>query len=125
MDMINGLDILEKAARKDNLQEFYNTIVTFTQQNQGATLQSFLEEMALVSAVDNLDENEQTVTLMTMHCAKGLEFDKMCIRDSGCPTQRQAGRTARSDRFLQLVLSVHHGRRKDDHARGRQPQRLL
>ena len=79
MDMINGLDILEKAARKDNLQEFYNTIVTFTQQNQGATLQSFLEEMALVSAVDNLDENEQTVTLMTMHCAKGLEFDTVFV----------------------------------------------
>lgn len=79
MAMINDLDPLERATRKDNLQEFYNTIITFEQQVQSATLQGFLEEMALVSAVDNMDENDACVTLMTMHCAKGLEFDTVFV----------------------------------------------
>jgi DNA helicase-2/ATP-dependent DNA helicase PcrA len=39
----------------------------------------FLEQTALVSAVDNLDEDDKAVVLMTMHCAKGLEFDTVFI----------------------------------------------
>jgi len=39
-----------------------------------ATLQNFLEEMALVSDIDSLDEEQNSVTLMTMHVSKGLEY---------------------------------------------------
>lgn len=80
MEMIGSLEMNEAKTRRDNLQELYNTVVSFEQQaDDGATLQSFLEEQALVSAVDALDEDEQAVLLMTIHCAKGLEFNTVFI----------------------------------------------
>lgn len=80
MEMIGSLEMNEAKSRRDNLQEFYNTIVRFEEQAEDeATLQNFLEEQALVSAVDALDENEQAVVLMTIHCAKGLEFNTVFI----------------------------------------------
>ena len=79
-EMIGSLEMSEAKTRMDNLQELYNTIVSFEQKAEDeATLQKFLEEQALVSAVDALDENEEAVVLMTMHCAKGLEFDTVFI----------------------------------------------
>ena len=57
--MIGSLEMSEAKTRMDNLQELYNTIVSFEQKAEDeATLQKFLEEQALVSAVDALDENE-------------------------------------------------------------------
>ena len=80
MEMIGSLEMNEAKARRDNLQEFYNTIVTFEQQAQDeATLQTFLEEQALISAVDSLNENDEAVVLMTIHCAKGLEFNTVFL----------------------------------------------
>lgn len=80
MEMIGSLEMNEAKARRDNLQEFYNTIVTFEQQAQDeAMLQTFLEEQALISAVDSLNENDEAVVLMTIHCAKGLEFNTVFL----------------------------------------------
>lgn len=42
--------------------------------NEGATLEMFMEEVSLISDIDNYDENADNVTLMTIHSAKGLEF---------------------------------------------------
>ena len=44
-------------------------------ENADNTLADFLDSIALVSDVDKLDESAESVTLMTMHSAKGLEFD--------------------------------------------------
>ena len=58
-----------------NVRELYNNIVQYEKGADDPSLLGYLEDTALISAIDNLDENEAAVTLMTMHCAKGLEFD--------------------------------------------------
>ena len=68
-------DSPEAQARIENLEEFDNAIRQFEQERgEEATLQTFLEEMALVSDVDQMQEGENQVTLMTLHISKGLEF---------------------------------------------------
>ncbi len=66
---------LESKARIENLEELNNAIVQFSKERQGeATLQTFLEEMSLVSDIDSVDDTFNSVTLMTLHISKGLEF---------------------------------------------------
>jgi DNA helicase-2/ATP-dependent DNA helicase PcrA len=76
-------DTPEAEARIENLDEFYNAITRFTQERgDEATLQSFLEEMALVSDADQIAEktdDRPKVTLMTLHISKGLEFPVVYI----------------------------------------------
>lgn len=68
-------DSPEALARLENLDELDNAIAQFVQERgEEATLISFLEEMALVSDVDQLDQDQNAVTLMTLHISKGLEF---------------------------------------------------
>lgn len=66
---------LESKSRIENLEELNNAIVQFCKERQSeATLQTFLEEMALVSDIDQVDDQWNSVTLMTLHISKGLEF---------------------------------------------------
>jgi len=66
--------------RAQNLDEFYNTVVHYEEQNgDEATLEGFLEEVALISDLDNLDDSSDRVTLMTLHSAKGLEFPNVFL----------------------------------------------
>lgn len=60
--------------REQNVREFLSTARQFEETAENPTLSAFLEEMALVSDVDNLEEGQDAVTLMTVHSAKGLEF---------------------------------------------------
>ncbi|MBQ6066226.1 MAG: UvrD-helicase domain-containing protein [Clostridia bacterium] len=61
--------------RLANLDELYSTIARYEEENgEGATLEGFLEEVALISDIDNYDASLDSVTLMTLHSAKGLEF---------------------------------------------------
>ena len=70
-----SLDEETKEDRLANLDELYSTIARYEQENgDNATLESFLEEVALLSDIDNYDEQLDTVVLMTLHSAKGLEF---------------------------------------------------
>lgn len=65
----------EAQARIENLEELQNAIRQFEEERgEEATLQSFLEEIALVSDIDSMDETQEAVTLMTLHISKGLEF---------------------------------------------------
>lgn len=77
-DYVNALkkdDSPEAQARIENLDELDNAITQFTRERgEEGTLQSFLEEMALVADVDSLDQEQNSVTLMTLHVSKGLEF---------------------------------------------------
>lgn len=70
---------VEAKARIENLEELSNAMTQFMKERTDATLQSFLEEMALVSDVDSLDEEQNSVTLMTMHISKGLEYPYVFI----------------------------------------------
>ncbi|MBC7371856.1 MAG: UvrD-helicase domain-containing protein, partial [Bdellovibrionaceae bacterium] len=68
-------DSPEAKARIENLEELDNAIAQFAKERgEEGHLQSFLEEMALVSDVDSLDQEQNSVTLMTLHISKGLEF---------------------------------------------------
>jgi len=63
----------ESLARAENVQEFVNVTKEFDEQ-VGAGLTEFLEQMALMSDVDTLKAGADSVVLMTLHAAKGLEF---------------------------------------------------
>lgn len=69
----------EADARIENLEELGNAMTQFSKERPDANLQSFLEEMALVSDVDSLDEGQNSVTLMTLHVSKGLEYPYVFI----------------------------------------------
>ncbi len=63
-----------EADRIDNLKELVSNAVRYEADNEEATLSGFLEEVALVSDIDNYDPDSPAVVLMTIHSAKGLEF---------------------------------------------------
>ncbi|MBS1903803.1 MAG: UvrD-helicase domain-containing protein [Bacteroidetes bacterium] len=65
---------LESLARYENLREFLSAITDHFTEKPDATIESFLEEISLVSDIDNVDGSKNAVTLMTLHAAKGLEF---------------------------------------------------
>ena len=65
---------IEAENRIENLEEFLNAAMEFEKEEVENNLQNFLEGMTLASDVDNMEESEDTVTLMTLHSAKGLEF---------------------------------------------------
>ncbi len=60
--------------RLENVDELISTAVEYEQNNPEATLAGFLEEVALVSDVDQYDRDADAVVMMTIHSAKGLEF---------------------------------------------------
>ena len=74
---------IEAEARIENIDELKNKIAAYEEacQEQGERpgLSGFLEEVALVADVDNLDENSDYVVLMTLHSAKGLEFPQVYL----------------------------------------------
>ena len=61
-------------ARAENLEELVSVAREFDVRNPGAGLLEFLTEVSLVAAADELDDQSGTVSLMTLHTAKGLEF---------------------------------------------------
>ncbi len=73
--MLNEENNKEAEIRFENLMEFIGVAIEFEKENADNTLSYFLESIALVSDVDNLEEGTAAVTLMTMHSAKGLEYN--------------------------------------------------
>lgn len=75
-------DMLDKEAehdpqgesRKENVGEFLSVAKDYMDSNPDGKLQDFLENVALVSDVDDFESSDSKVTLMTLHAAKGLEF---------------------------------------------------
>lgn len=75
-------DMLDKEAehdpqgesRKENVGEFLSVAKDYMDSNPEVNLQDFLENVALVSDVDDFESSDSKVTLMTLHAAKGLEF---------------------------------------------------
>lgn len=64
----------EDESRVDNLEELVSAAVEFEKTSEEKGLSAFLEKTALISDIDNYDEDADTVVLMTVHSAKGLEF---------------------------------------------------
>ncbi|MBL7014236.1 MAG: UvrD-helicase domain-containing protein [Candidatus Marinimicrobia bacterium] len=64
----------EDAERYENVAELLNSIDEFTTRTDNATLSQFLEEVSLLSDIDHWNDDDNRVTLMTIHSSKGLEF---------------------------------------------------
>jgi DNA helicase-2/ATP-dependent DNA helicase PcrA len=62
-------------ARLENLDELIQVAREFQRNNPGGDLADFLNEVALVAAADDIEDESGTVSLMTLHTAKGLEYD--------------------------------------------------
>ena len=65
--------------RVRNIDELVSNAVAYEEEHEGATLANFLEEVALIADIDNYDDETQAVVLMTVHSAKGLEFDNVFL----------------------------------------------
>lgn len=65
----------ESRAKAENVKE----LLSMAKESENDTLSEFLENIALLSDIDNYDNNEDAVTLMTLHSAKGLEFPVVFI----------------------------------------------
>jgi DNA helicase-2/ATP-dependent DNA helicase PcrA len=64
----------EAEDRLQNIQELFNAVQQFQEENEEVTLGAFLSSTAISSDLDNLKEGETGVSLMTLHASKGLEF---------------------------------------------------
>lgn len=65
--------------RLQNLDELNSTLIKFSNENPEADLSDFLEEIALMTDIDNYNETDEKVVLMTLHASKGLEFPVVFI----------------------------------------------
>ena len=65
---------IEAENRIENLEEFLTVAIEFEEESADNLLSEFLEGITLSSDIDNLEETDDNVTLMTLHSAKGLEF---------------------------------------------------
>lgn len=64
----------ENLVRWENVQELVSAVAEFTASSEQATLSTFLQEVSLLTDADNAYDDENRVTLMTLHAAKGLEY---------------------------------------------------
>ncbi|MCX8036956.1 MAG: UvrD-helicase domain-containing protein [Candidatus Sumerlaeia bacterium] len=74
IESLGDPESLEVVTRCENIEELKNAVVQFERERTGATLTDFLEYTALRTSVDDYDAEDNSVSLMTLHCAKGLEF---------------------------------------------------
>ncbi|MCU1509342.1 MAG: ATP-dependent helicase PcrA [Glaciihabitans sp.] len=66
-------------ARAENVEELVSVTKEFQKNNPDGTLLDFLTEVSLVAAADDLDDSSGTVSLMTLHTAKGLEYEAVFL----------------------------------------------
>ena len=87
---LEEIDMEDAESRIENIEELKSKLASYEESCEEAeeqpTLSGFLEEVALVADIDNLDEESDYVVLMTLHSAKGLEFSSCLFgRDGGRP----------------------------------------
>jgi len=76
-----SLDLDKETAeeRKANVMEVLANLVRYMEDNEGGTLTGFLEEVALMTDLDNYNTEAESTVMMTLHSAKGLEFPVVFI----------------------------------------------
>lgn len=74
MEELEKDDSIESQSRMENLQEFLSVAMEFDKNSEVKSLEEFLANISLMSDLDNMDDEENSVVLMTLHSAKGLEF---------------------------------------------------
>lgn len=79
VEILKAEETEEAESRIENINELLNKIVAYETEAEVPTLSELLEEIALVADIDNLEESDNRVVLMTLHSAKGLEFPYVFI----------------------------------------------
>jgi DNA helicase-2/ATP-dependent DNA helicase PcrA len=105
IDMLNAEGTPEAEVRADNVKELVAGIEEYTERANDPSLAGFLEEVALITDIDRWDDSAQAVTLMTLHSAKGLEFDTVLItgmEDGLFPLERRFGDSDDADEERRL-----------------------
>ena len=74
VDMLKAKDTEENKTRLENVRELKSSIHSYVQNAEIPTLAGFLEEIALYTDIEQYNEGDDAVVMMTMHSAKGLEF---------------------------------------------------
>ncbi|MER2070782.1 MAG: 3'-5' exonuclease, partial [Psychrobacillus sp.] len=81
--MLKNEKTIEAESRLENIEEFLSVTKAFEEKSDDKSLVAFLTDLALISDIDKLDEDEDksqgNIILMTMHAAKGLEFPVVFI----------------------------------------------
>ena len=76
---LQAKNTVENRTRIENAQELRSSIQSYLEGVEEPSLNGFLDEVALYTNLDNADNNEDCVVMMTMHAAKGLEFPRVFI----------------------------------------------
>lgn len=96
----------EGISRIENITELKSNALTALEEQPDMTLPDFLEQVALVSDLDNYDTETDRVSLMTMHSAKGLEFDTVFLvaaEDNIFPSYRSLSDNAEMEEERRLA----------------------
>jgi len=76
---LEGLDSVEAESRLENLDQLVSAIKEFEEREESPSLQGYLEQVALITDIDLWNDEYDRVPLMTVHAAKGLEFDVVFV----------------------------------------------
>lgn len=79
LSMLEADNSVENQTRIDNINELISSAIEYEKDAEAPTLAEFLERTALVSDIDNYDADTDSVVLMTLHSAKGLEFTNVFL----------------------------------------------
>ena len=77
--MLEEKDEVENRTRLENVRELKSSIVNYVANTDAPTLAGFLEEIALYTDIEQYDQDADAVVMMTMHSAKGLEFQNVYV----------------------------------------------
>lgn len=94
VDMLTAKDTEENKTRLENVRELKSSIHSYMENSEHPTLAGFLEEIALYTDIEQYNESDDAVVMMTMHSAKGLEFPHVFLvgfEDGLFPGQRSIG----------------------------------
>lgn len=94
MEKLMNENSFEARNKLENLKELVTAAKSFEENSDNPTVSGFLDQAALVSSIDGLDEKQGTVALMTLHNSKGLEFEIVFItgmEDKIFPHSRSMG----------------------------------
>lgn len=75
LEMLRKSGRPEDRTRLENIDEFISSVAAYEEMNPEATLEAYLQEVSLLSDADKADDEESGVNLMTVHSAKGTEYD--------------------------------------------------
>lgn len=94
ISMLQAKPTEENKTRLENIRELKSSIMTYVDGTENPTLNGFLEEIALYTDIEQYNEGDDAVVMMTMHTAKGLEFPNVYIvgfEDGLFPGMRSIG----------------------------------